>query len=165
MTTATPADRIEANRIVAAIWADCVTRQGRPPSDTERARWARVYALAALGLDAVAGQPYPDGYDVEGVGVPAPAATPKAKRAKPKPRKPAKPAKPSKTKRPLVRRAIASTPQPVQLSLLDRGPAVSPVVRQGGPAMASPVVAPIVGAPVEPRTVYRGRRVIVEVRA
>ena len=43
-------DRTEAAAIVAKINADAKTRLGRLPSEAERERWSRVFALASVGL-------------------------------------------------------------------------------------------------------------------
>ena len=166
MTPATPADRIEAKRIVAAIWATSEDRLGRLPSPSELARWARVYALAAIGLDAEAGKFWAPVEVVEEA--PAPAAKPKAKRPKQKPAKvkslPVAKSATAKRTRGDARLSGRRVLVPEQLTLDDAAP-VSIVPAQEGPSMASPVVAPIVDASPEPRVTYGGRRVTIEVRA
>lgn len=137
MTIATPADRIEAKRIVALIWTSAEERLGRVPSTSELARWARVYALAAIGLDAVAGR-------IEApVDVPAEEpATVKPRKAKPvkgAPKRKAAPAKPTVKASPAAapkrrrsaarlagRRVLIPDTQPMeQLALLDASPSSS----------------------------------------
>lgn len=176
MTIATPADRIEAKRIVAAIWTSAEERLGRVPSTSELARWARVYALAALGLDAVAGRiEAPADVPAE---EPRPVKPRKAKPAKGKAKSAVKPAaKPAPSTSPKRQRTAARLAGrrvivPEQLALLDASPSSSSPGPQGPDVELPPAVQTVAAVEerepaMEPATVpaYRPRRRIVEVTA